>query len=504
MKKIAIILIISCAVISNAQTTLTFTGRDHTGDYLQLYDVVVQNLTRDWTDTLFFPDTILILSGVGIEGHEVSEFALSQNIPNPFAGVTDFTLMMPDAERVVIEVHDLAGRKITGTTQRLEAGMHTFRVWIAEPQTCILTAHAGKSTASVKMVNSGHGSQNSITYSGDGIKPFPFKARFISTHPFENGDLMRYVGHTISGNSLIVSDTIEQSQNGNENITLVFYLEEPFQNNGHFLDTTKSFIPDGVECNGNCMSTMNFNVTGYPNGSSITSGQDILYVRLKMEHSALGDLWISLKCPNGQYASIMKYGGAGSSDCSSLIPQSERGWLATGNFLSYLGLANDNQDNIADKCDSITNPMGTCWNYCWSNNVSQGYQYACNHGYVYEPCSHHYANNPNGSHTSADSTNMTNMTKVYHPDVSFNSLIGCPINGLWQIQVVDGNSLDNGYIEEAELALSVLPTEQPTLLTIPQWNHIYQLGIRPLHRILDGNLAPLNSPSHHLRLYHVD
>ena len=107
-------------------------------------------------------------------------------------------------------------------------------------------------------------------------------------------------------------------------------------------------------------------------------------------------------------------------------------------------MAYDNS-NGCDPTDN-SNQMGTPWNYCWSNNTSNGYQYANGQGYIYESV------NVTGS--EVDSTNTINMTQVYHPDQSFSLLNGCPVNGLWSIKVIDGWGADNGWLTEWEIAFN--------------------------------------------------
>ncbi len=221
------------------------------------------------------------------------------------------------------------------------------------------------------------------------------------------------------------------------------------------------FLPDGIDCGSGCAYTSSVTFDMFSPSAKVTSVNDILYVRISMEHSYMADIWIKLTCPNGQYATIMKFGGSATSNCANSVPQSDRGWQVSGGSSDYFGLANDNNDNISNKCDPNTNPMGTCWNYCWSNNVTEGYQYACGNGWVYETCSHHYTNNPNGTSKSADSTNVAAMTNVYHPDDNFfTKLQNCPLNGDWSIQVIDAFSYDNGWLCGWEMALN--PTLLPT------------------------------------------
>lgn len=37
--------------------------------------------------------------------------------------------------------------------------------------------------------------------------------------------------------------------------------------------------------------------------------------------------------------------------------------------------------------------------------------------------------------------------------MSFNSFIGCPLNGIWSINVMDADSTNNGYLYDFELVL---------------------------------------------------
>lgn len=218
--------------------------------------------------------------------------------------------------------------------------------------------------------------------------------------------------------------------------------------------TDTIFLPDGVDCGSGCAYQSPVTFTAFSPTATIQSADDILYVRAKLEHSFIGDIYIGLECPSGQKATLLKkYGTSGSANCSGTIPVSAWGWNGTGSTGAYFG---DPVDDSGGGCTPT--PMGTAWNYCWSNNTdpNYGYQYAGGQGYVYESV--------NITNNHIDSTNTTNMTQVYHPEDPFSTLIGCPMNGTWAITVIDGWSIDNGYITEWEMALD------PSLL--PQdWNY---------------------------------
>ena len=218
------------------------------------------------------------------------------------------------------------------------------------------------------------------------------------------------------------------------------------------------FLPDGQPCHEGvsqtgqlqyCSYVSPVTFTSFSPAATIQSANDILFVRVKMEHSWVGDIWIRLICPNQQYVSILKKNSTGSSNCSNMIPASEWGWNGSGTTSAYLGQPYD----YSSGCDpnNSSNAMGIPWNYCWSNATNQGYVYSPNN-YVYT--------NAVGSQP-IDSTNVAQMTNVYHPDGSFANLIGCPMNGTWSIEVMDGWSGDNGWLTEWEIALdpALLPQD---------------------------------------------
>lgn len=210
------------------------------------------------------------------------------------------------------------------------------------------------------------------------------------------------------------------------------------------------FLPDGVPCgNLGCSYRSPVTFSAFQPGATITSVQDIKYVRLNMEHSFIGDIYINITCPNNQKAHIMRFGGSNTAVCHSAIPSNAVDWLSGNNASgsTYFGIPYDHE-NSANKCDSNANgnEPGTGWNYCWSNNTTSGYSYASGDGIIYR-----YAHAHNGK---IDSSNVAARTNFYHPDQNFSSLIGCPLNGTWYIEVVDGYSIDNGYIFEWELALN--------------------------------------------------
>lgn len=229
-------------------------------------------------------------------------------------------------------------------------------------------------------------------------------------------------------------------------------LDAPVATQNH---AGRAFLPDGVPCGEyGCSYRSPVTFTDFAPSARITSVQDIKYVRLNIEHSFIGDIYIGITCPGGRRATIMHFGGNTTSSCQGVIPGSARGWLSGSNMpgSTWFGIANDTE-NSSDKCNpnASGNEPGTGWNYCWSDNTASGFRYASDDGIVYR--------RGHATNGHVDSSNVAAGSNFYHPDDGFDNLVGCPLNGNWYIEVVDGYSLDNGYIFDWELALdpSLLP-----------------------------------------------
>ena len=268
---VAIMLLFAAA---SAQTvSVTLTGRDAQNHHLPLNRVVVSNHSKGWQETLVWPDTVLVMTATGIgnvETFQETSLLLSQNNPNPFDGSTFVNLQVTNPDVVSIEITDIAGRIVeTFQETSLQPGTHEIRITLSSPGLYFLTARQNGRTASVKMVNRGHGGGNAITFTNivetfpetslelfpeTSLESFPktslesFPKSFPETspetfpetscksplpqpkiahrgetdNPFDLGDQMEYVGFATFNGTEIVSSHVLQVLDVSQIVVLTF------------------------------------------------------------------------------------------------------------------------------------------------------------------------------------------------------------------------------------------------------------------------------------------
>lgn len=131
-------------------------------------------------------------------------------------------------------------------------------------------------------------------------------------------------------------------------------------------------------------------VSGQPGGTITDVGQ-LGGVCLEMEHSYMGDLVITLTCPNGQNVVLHQQGGGG----------------------TFIGGALDGE---------TTPPTpGECWSYCWLPTATNGT----------------WAENAGGGSLPAG---------TYESVQPLSQLVGCPVNGTWTLTINDLFGVDDGFL----------------------------------------------------------
>ena len=243
----------------------------------------------------------------------------------------------------------------------------------------------------------------------------------------------------------------------------------------------RSFIPDGPNCPVMCyQAPVRFD--NFPGGRKVVDAGDICSICVNMEHSFMGDYLLAITCPNygqagfpiNQGRAVLKYGGhtnATSPPAGVTIPAG-----TTGGSGRYVGIpyggTNDYSWDGSPICDSLANPYGMGWTYCFSRNPD----YTFVNG---QPCDTPMPNNagmangptvnptvtfwnvPAGYNQAGqtcgtvqgggysgvlDSSNHAEKTNYYVPADSFQKLVGCDLNGTWNIEVCDDYGSDNGWV----------------------------------------------------------
>ena len=224
------------AVVSAQTVSVTFTGRDASNQYIPLNRVVVSNLTRGWQETLFWPDTVLVMTdGTGIDDFVTDGSHLSQNNPNPFDGTTYVNLNVTEPGEVSLVITDITGRIVGANNYSpLQPGIHEIRISLSSAGIYFLTARQNGRTSSVKMVNSGNGNGNTIAFTGtveaNNYSPLsqPKNAhKGLTDNPFVAGDQMEYVGITTHSGEEIESKHVIQTLNASQIMLLLFIIPQP-------------------------------------------------------------------------------------------------------------------------------------------------------------------------------------------------------------------------------------------------------------------------------------
>jgi subtilisin-like proprotein convertase family protein len=188
-----------------------------------------------------------------------------------------------------------------------------------------------------------------------------------------------------------------------------------------------TFLPDGA---GQSYQS-SVGISGFDTSATISSAADINELCLDIEHSYIGDIEITLTCPNGTTVSILNaYNGNPS--WPPLVP---------GGCGSGISTSLGNDTNVDG------GPPGSpVWTYCFSpTNATLGT--ICDEQASGNTIPNDYNSSgqflPNG--TTGNNTAM-DTNGVYLPDGNFSDFVGCPVNGQWTITVQDNQGIDDGYI----------------------------------------------------------
>jgi gliding motility-associated-like protein len=151
----------------------------------------------------------------------------------------------------------------------------------------------------------------------------------------------------------------------------------------------------------------------------IISAQTIDTIAILMEHSNAQDIEIQIMCPDGISISLKK----------------------NGTKKVFMGEPVDNEDLTTKKGE-------TYWYYFTEKIPNFGTMSQEEQQYFYS-----YTDNADSSYINEPYY----PSGSYLPETSFKQLIGCNLNGIWQLAVIDNNLENNGYIKSWKLIFDTIP-----------------------------------------------
>lgn len=226
-----------------------------------------------------------------------------------------------------------------------------------------------------------------------------------------------------------------------------------------------TFIPDGPRCASGSARCYSAPVTfdEFPTGSTVTSAGDICSICVNYEHEFMGDYDLVIVCPNGRKATLKYKDNTGGLPVGAY----EGGGIFTG--YPYGGNEHHSWDG-SDACDASYNAPGIGLDYCFSRNgdytlvdgqpantTRNGPHYLANSEYqdavtvTFDPIPAAYSRSGassagSRSFSTKHPSDHANRRDYYKPADNFSTLVGCPLNGTWKIQICDNWEQDNGWV----------------------------------------------------------
>ncbi len=378
MKKLfTFLMIMVFAFVAMAQTiTLNFTGVYVASRHMLLDRVIVTNLSQNWQETIYWPDTTLVLNnGTGIhdvETHGRASLQLSQNNPNPFTGTTYANLTVAEDGDVAVEITDVSGRVVVAKKfSSQQAGTYQLCVSLSSTGVYFLTARQGKRTASIKMINHGSAGDNTVSLldfeDGNHVGDAKNNEKSNVTRPWAYGDNLIIMGYsTVCGTEY--SQQISWQLLYNETITIGFSVENNCDGNPCPGTATVMDIDNNtyntVQIGNQCWMKENLRTTRYANGTSIPLGTSTSTITSYRYYPNNNSNNVSTYGYLYNWPAVMQ-GASGSSfnpsGIQGICPNgwhvpSDAEWTQLTNYVSSQSQyqCNNNSDNIAKALASTT------------------------------------------------------------------------------------------------------------------------------------------------------
>jgi hypothetical protein len=229
------------------------------------------------------------------------------------------------------------------------------------------------------------------------------------------------------------------------------------------------FIPDGPNCGSGGVTVPYYSpvtFTEFPSGAVLRKKDDVVSLCMTIEHSWIGDLGFRIICPNGQ-STVLKWNTHQNSSHLGRVIDDVSGGCDPSIIQNYTCCAMN--PTFDSNCDCSP---GTGWTYCFSNQYLSNPQGTLGNGGSATTTTNIMS--PGGI---IDSTHILDTTQYFQTPAQtgvtisstspfftgpadsvdlngFATLIGCPLNGEWNLEIYDNWGGDNGFVFAWWLALN--------------------------------------------------
>ena len=213
------------ALFAVSQIKVTFTGVSLEGSYCPFERVNVTNVTRGWNETLVYPDTVLILSGLGVDEFSSSLDGITRVYPNPFEDFTNVEFCITESGPVNIRVIGIDGVLKASWEGYMQLGIHQVRITLDKPQMAFVVLTTEKERYVGKLLHVGEDGINEIDVCSAPLVVTGCSnssSRSGESGDFRPGDMMSYEGVLVNCGNTVYSDMVTHEQFVDETIPLVF------------------------------------------------------------------------------------------------------------------------------------------------------------------------------------------------------------------------------------------------------------------------------------------
>jgi len=196
----------------------------------------------------------------------------------------------------------------------------------------------------------------------------------------------------------------------------------PWSNTDTTISVPTTYLPDG---SGSSPGVYNNDITfsKFGTGDTIVSVSDISRFWVNMEHSFIGDLTISMSCPNGSTTILKNFPGGGGRWLGEACDNNLTATPGIGYYYEWLPTGNSLTNMIAHSAACVGCPL------------------------VANPC-------------ATASSGTTLQSSSYNSFGPMTNMVGCPLNGTWTLTIIDQWAIDNGFLFSwgVELDSSLYPS----------------------------------------------